>query len=61
MGKLERNKVCVLYAKNVEISSDYKGVLYVSLEEYRKSKLAKELENVGLKLIKISCLKYFEI
>lgn len=51
MGKLGRKRVCALLGKDVEIPSDYSGVLYISLEEETwKFKLAKELKNVGFKI-----------
>jgi predicted nucleotide-binding protein len=50
LGRLGRNRVCALYRSNVEIPSDYSGVLYVPLDEagaWRFS-LAKEMKAAGL-------------
>jgi len=59
IGALGRNKVCVLYVKNVEILSDYEGVLYIPLDKNDKwkSDLAKELETAGFKIDKSKLLK----
>jgi predicted nucleotide-binding protein len=50
IGKLGRKKVCALYQKDVELPSDFHGVLYVPLDEAGAWKflLAKELKAVGL-------------
>lgn len=50
LGRLGRNRVCALYTKGVEIPSDYKGVLYVELDEHGgwRISLAKELKAAGL-------------
>ena len=51
MGKLGRKRVCALLSKDVEIPSDYSGILYIPLEEETwKLKLAKELQTVGFKI-----------
>jgi len=49
IGRLGRNRVCGLYASNVEIPSDYSGVLYVQIDEYGawRIALAKELKAAG--------------
>ena len=50
VGKLGRKKVCVLLKNDVEIISDYHGVLYVYMDDAGgwKLKLAKELDNTGI-------------
>lgn len=50
LGKLGRNRVCALYEKDVEIPSDYSGVLFTPLDESGawKSALARELMAAGL-------------
>lgn len=52
IGKLGRKRVCVLYKKNVEIPSDYSGILYVEMDMGGgwKQKLAREMKEVGLKI-----------
>lgn len=52
LGKLGRENVCALYEDEVEIPSDYSGVLFISLDnqEAWKIKLAKELKAAGLKV-----------
>lgn len=52
LGKLGRNFVVVLYENNVEIPSDYSGVLYVPLDVNGgwKLKLARELTAAGLEI-----------
>lgn len=47
LGKLGREKVCVLYEAGIELPSDYDGVLYVSLNEWH-IKLAKEIKHAGI-------------
>jgi predicted nucleotide-binding protein len=50
LGRLGRKRVCALYQDNVDIPSDYSGVLYVPLDSgggWRLS-LAKELKAAGL-------------
>lgn len=49
LGKLGRNKVCILYESGVEIPSDYSGVIYTPLDSDGKWKfdLAKELKAAG--------------
>jgi len=50
IGKLGRKRVCALYQKDVELPSDFHGVLYVPLDEAGAWKflLAKELKAAGL-------------
>lgn len=49
-GVLGRNNVCVLYKEDVEIPSDYVGVVYTPLDssEGWHLKLAKEMKEAGL-------------
>ena len=49
IGRLGRNRVCGLYTENVEIPSDYSGVLYVQIDEHGawRMALAKELKAAG--------------
>ena len=50
LAKLGRDHVCPLYEKDVEIPSDYEGVLYVELDDAGRWKLqlAKEMKAAGL-------------
>lgn len=50
LGKLGRQRVCVLYSHGVEIPSDYQGVLYVEFDESNmwKNKLAEEIKAAGI-------------
>ena len=50
LGKLGRQRVCVLYSHGVEIPSDYRGVLYVEFDEFDmwKKKLAEEIKAAGI-------------
>lgn len=50
IGRLGRNRVCALYMDGVEIPSDYKGVLFVPLDDHGawRLSLAKELKAAGL-------------
>lgn len=52
IGKLDRKRVCALYEEGVELPSDFKGVLYIPLDDKGawKFSLAKELKAVGLKV-----------
>ncbi len=52
MAKLGRSQVCVLYKGDVEIPSDYKGVLYVQFDDHGawKLQLAKEMKSVGIEI-----------
>lgn len=50
LGKLGRNRVCALYKEDVEIPSDYQGVLYLPIDAmgaWRLS-LARELKAAGI-------------
>jgi len=50
IGRLGRNRVCALYSENVEIPSDYSGVLFIKFDEagaWRLS-LAKEIKAAGI-------------
>lgn len=49
-GVLGRNRVCVLYKNEVEIPSDYLGVIYTPLDDNDgwHLKLAKEMKEAGL-------------
>ena len=50
IGRLGRNRVCALTKGNVEIPSDYDGVIYIPLDEAGgwKMKLVKELKDAGI-------------
>jgi predicted nucleotide-binding protein len=50
VGKLGRTRVCALHKEEVEIPSDYTGVLYVPMDENGgwQLKLAKEIEAAGI-------------
>jgi predicted nucleotide-binding protein len=50
IGKLGRKKVCVLYKEDVEILSDYQGVLYISMDINNawKISIAKEIREAGI-------------
>ncbi len=50
LGKLGRERLCVLHKRDVEIPSDYHGVLYVEFDESRawQMNLAKEMKTAGL-------------
>jgi predicted nucleotide-binding protein len=52
LGRLGRQRVCALYKGDVEMPSDYSGVLYVPLDATgaRKASLAKEIEAAGIKI-----------
>ena len=48
LGRLGRKRVCALTKGNVEIPSDYDGVVYISLDDGGwKMNLIRELKNVG--------------
>jgi predicted nucleotide-binding protein len=51
-GALGRNNVCVLYKEEIEIPSDYLGVVYTPLDsaEGWHLKLAKEMKEAGLEI-----------
>jgi predicted nucleotide-binding protein len=46
-GKLGRNRVCALHRGNIEIPTDYIGVLYLPLDDGGQLRLAKELKAAG--------------
>lgn len=50
LGKLGRSRVCALYQEDVEIPSDYKGVLFLPLDRAGawRLALARELKAAGL-------------
>jgi predicted nucleotide-binding protein len=50
LGKLQRSRVCTLYKEDVELPSDWTGVVYVPLDKAGRWKfeLAKELRAAGL-------------
>ena len=50
VGRLTRQRVCALYKDGVELPSDFRGVLYVELDEKGawRTKLAQELSNALL-------------
>ncbi len=50
VGKLGRKKVCVLHKGDVEIMSDYQGVIYVAMDKAGgwQLGLAKELKSAGI-------------
>lgn len=52
LGKLGRKRVCALYKKDVEIPSDYKGVLFVPMDETNgwQLKLAREIKAAGVSI-----------
>lgn len=52
LAKLGRNNVCCLYVEEVELSSDYDGVLYVPYDQGGawRSKLMKELSAAGIEV-----------
>ena len=49
LGKLGRSRVCTLYESDVDIPSDYDGVLFVPLDEKERWKLdlVRELKEAG--------------
>ena len=51
MGKIGRNRVCALRKGNIEIPSDYHGVVYIQLEnEEWKLRLVQEFKTAGLEI-----------
>jgi predicted nucleotide-binding protein len=50
LGKLGRKHVCALYKENVEIPSDYKGVLFIPMDASNgwQLSLAKEIKAAGI-------------
>ena len=48
IGKLGRNRICILYEKGVELPSDYEGVLYIEIgKDNWLLNLAKEIKAAG--------------
>lgn len=52
IGKLGRSRVCALYKEDVEIPSDYHGVVYLSMDagESWKLALAREIKTAGIEI-----------
>lgn len=50
MGLLGRDKVCALYKENLELPSDFDGILYVPFSEGWEKKLKEELKAAGLEV-----------
>lgn len=52
IGKLGRRKVCSIYVENVEIPSDFNGVLYIPYDKAGgwKLQLANELRDIGFNI-----------
>jgi predicted nucleotide-binding protein len=52
VGKLRRERVCVLYKENVEIPSEYEGILYVEMDKGGgwKQALTKEMKEAGIRI-----------
>jgi len=52
VGKIGRRKVCALYKEDVDMPSDYSGVLYIPMDPRNawKLELAKEMKQAGLKV-----------
>ena len=52
IGKLGRERVCVLVKDNLERPSDYDGVIYIALDGSNgwKLELIRELKSVGLEI-----------
>ncbi|NTI06750.1 nucleotide-binding protein [Agrobacterium rhizogenes] len=50
IGRLGRSNVCALTRDNVEIPSDFAGVVYEPLEGHWRNTLARELEDVGFEI-----------
>lgn len=50
LGKLGRQRVCVLYVEGIEMPSDYSGVLYVPVDKagHWRLQMAKEIKASGL-------------
>jgi predicted nucleotide-binding protein len=59
IGKLGRNKVCALYKGNIELPTDYSGIVYISMDDNGawKQILARELKNIGLEVYLEGLLK----
>ena len=52
MGRLGRTKVCALYKGEIELPSDYQGILYVDMDRHGawRAKLAQELVQAKLSI-----------
>jgi predicted nucleotide-binding protein len=52
VGKLGRNRVCALHKEEVEIPSDFQGVLYVPMDSSSAWRflLAKEIKQAGMEV-----------
>ena len=52
LGKLGRKHVCALYKENVEMPSDYKGVLFIPMDKNNgwQLSLAKEIKAAGISI-----------
>ncbi len=52
IGKLGRNRVCALYSQDVEIPSDYSGVLFIELDNKGawRMALAREMKEAGFQI-----------
>lgn len=52
LGKLGRKHVCALYKENVEIPSDYKGVLFIPMDKNNgwQLSLAREIKAAGIEI-----------
>ena len=50
LGKIGRNRVCVLFKEGVDMPSDYAGVIYIQMDDFGgwRMKLAKEMKAAGL-------------
>ena len=50
LGKIGRNRVCALFKGDVEIPSDYDGVIYIRLDDFGgwRMELAREMKAAGL-------------
>lgn len=59
LGRLSRSRVVALYKKDVEIPSDYQGVLYVELDPGGawRTKIAQEFVEAGFSINLESLLK----
>src|SRR5260221_6513971 len=59
LGRLSRRRVCALYKTNVEIPSDYQGVLFVEFDPSGtwRTKLAQELVEAGFSISLDALLK----
>jgi predicted nucleotide-binding protein len=52
VGRLNRSRVCALYKGNVEILSDYDGVIYISMDDPQawQLPLAREMKAAGIEI-----------